>query len=94
MSKDGEHLSLMYGECATVRSPFGGLNQHGKHDGAAAEACRRFDAGERGNPEAARLTAQFEAANPRIPMDRGGLGALIAADAPSGARGPHRTRDT
>lgn len=49
-------------------------------------AIRRYDSGERGsqpNDDARRQTEAWEAAHPRIPMNQGGLEALIAADRPS-----------
>lgn len=71
--RGGEYLSLvMVGSVLAI----------GQWDGQAAAACRRFDLGERGNPEATRLHREFSAENPRIPMTAGGLEALLAADRP------------
>jgi len=79
----GEWVSLqrsdLIRECG---SPFDG-GRYYPPSSILRAAVAHFDAGERGSAEGARLTAEFRRANPVIPMERGGLAALIAADRPS-----------
>lgn len=75
VAKDGEYLrvpltrSMMHFETLL--------------DSAIVALAARFDAGERGDAASDAITAAFVAAHPRIPLNAGGIDALIAADRPS-----------